>query len=81
MSGARSVYNLPFMQYRPPMEKMAWNIESEYPSYNSPEYTADFKLVENKISQMETWIADLITPLEQASASNSDPASAHVELL
>lgn len=47
------------------MEKMAWNIESEYPSYNSPEFAAEFAQASKNVEAIQKKIAGLTTPWEQ----------------
>lgn len=46
------------------MEKMAWNIESEYPSYNSVEFQTEFDLTKSQIDQIEKDVKALREPLE-----------------
>lgn len=43
---------------------MAWNIESEYPSYNAPEFLAEFELTKNKVDQLEKDLKALVLPWE-----------------
>ncbi len=46
------------------MEKMAWNIDSEYSSYNSPEFKNEFDLVKSMIDQIEKDIKSLVSPFQ-----------------
>lgn len=46
------------------MEKMAWNIESEYPSYNSPEFQTEFDLTKAKVDQLDAAVKSLKTPFD-----------------
>lgn len=46
------------------MEKMAWNLESEYPSYNSPEFQSEFDLVKSQVDQLEKDVKSLKAPFE-----------------
>ncbi|WP_374029343.1 M3 family oligoendopeptidase [Bdellovibrio bacteriovorus] len=55
------------------MEKMAWNIESEYSSYNSPEYQKDFDEVLLKTEHLEKLIKTIEPALHEADHSGSDP--------
>lgn len=48
----------------PSMEKMAWNIESEYPSYNSVEFQTEFDLTKSQIDQIEKDVKALREPLD-----------------
>lgn len=43
---------------------MAWNIESEYPSYNSPEFKEEFNLIKTKVEQLEKDVKSLSAPFE-----------------
>jgi len=54
------------------MEKMAWNIESEYPSYESAEYAADFSLLLKKTENLEAQVSTLETELRQAAEVSTD---------
>ncbi|WP_374075951.1 M3 family oligoendopeptidase [Bdellovibrio bacteriovorus] len=62
-----------------PMEKMAWNIESEYPSYNSPEYKAEYDGVVEKINSLEKLVESLQGTLRAATEAGKDPADSVVE--
>ncbi|WP_374000789.1 M3 family oligoendopeptidase [Bdellovibrio bacteriovorus] len=46
------------------MEKMAWNIESEYPSYNSVEFQNEFDLTKSQVDQIEKDVKALREPLD-----------------
>ncbi|KYG68661.1 hypothetical protein AZI87_05345 [Bdellovibrio bacteriovorus] len=61
------------------MEKMAWNIESEYPSCTSPEFQTEFANFANKVSLLEDLVKSVQNALTKALDSNADPASSTCE--
>lgn len=46
------------------MEKMAWNIESEYSSYNSPEFVAEFAAAQKAVDALEKDVQSLKAPFD-----------------
>ncbi|UOF02973.1 M3 family oligoendopeptidase [Bdellovibrio reynosensis] len=63
------------------MEKMAWNIESEYPSYNSSEFAADFELVSQKVALLEKRVAQISSELSSTLDNGKDLSGALVDQL
>nr|WP_295905481.1 M3 family oligoendopeptidase [uncultured Bdellovibrio sp.] len=61
------------------MEKMAWDIESEYSSYNSPEYKAEFDGVFTLVNSLEKLAESMKVALQISSEEGRDPADSHVE--
>ncbi|MEK2647015.1 M3 family oligoendopeptidase [Bdellovibrio sp. BCCA] len=61
------------------MEKMAWDIESEYTSYNSPEYKAEFEGVVTLVNSLEKLADTMKVALQASSDEGRDPADSLVE--
>lgn len=62
------------------MEKMAWNIESEYPSHIAPEFQTDFEFVIQKTKKLEELISSIKVSLNEALGAGLDPADSIVEI-
>ncbi|MGZ6470863.1 MAG: M3 family oligoendopeptidase [Bdellovibrio sp.] len=63
------------------MEKMAWNIESEYSSLTSNEFKNDFELFIQNSNKINELIASVNTSLEEALVKDQDPSDSVVEVL
>lgn len=58
---------------------MAWDIESEYTSYNSPEYKAEFEGVVTLVNSLEKLADTMKVALQASSDEGRDPADSLVE--
>ncbi len=63
------------------MEKMAWNIESEYPSYNSDAYQKDFSSLAALLENFEKAISAIQNSLATSVETGKDPDDSLVEVL
>lgn len=60
---------------------MTWNIESEYPSINSPEFQSDLDAYTLKKETLEKLVSSLQADLQNAADSRQDMPEGHVEIL
>lgn len=63
------------------MENIAWNLESEYPSYHSAEYQADFLRVQEQLSFLKSQVPQALAEIKSAELVKQEPPNDCIEIL